>query len=250
MNIYQEAAKQIINSHYCVAFTGAGISVESGVPPFRGRDGLWNKYDPQSFDIDYFVQNTASAWEIIREIFYDLFGQVLPNTAHYALAEMEQRGLLKSIITQNIDNLHKDAGNLEVYEFHGSLKQIVCLNCGQKVNAAQVDMTRLPPACITCGGLLKPDVVFFGEAIPEYAASQSVDAARKADCMILIGTTGTVAPANTLPSRAKAGGTTIIEINPNPSEYTGRITDIFLQDNATRAMEHLMEAIDEIIADT
>jgi NAD-dependent deacetylase len=94
---------------------------------------------------------------------------------------------------------------------------------------------------------MKPDVVFFGEAIPEYAASKSIDAARNADCMILIGTTGTVAPANTLPSRAKTGGTTIIEINPSPSEYTDRITDIFIQDNATRAMEDLMDAIDGLV---
>lgn len=243
MNIYQEAAKQIIDAHYCVAFTGAGISVESGIPPFRGRNGLWNKYDPQTFEIDYFRQNTTRSWEIIRDIFYDLFGQVLPNTAHYALAEMEQRGLLKSVITQNIDNLHKDAGNKEVYEFHGSLKQIICLNCGQKVNVVRVDMNRLPPTCLTCGGLMKPDVVFFGEAIPEYAASKSFEASQKADCMILIGTTGTVAPANIIPPRAKDRGTTIIEINPEPSEYTNWITDIFIQENATTAMENLMEAI-------
>lgn len=246
MNIYHEAAKLILDSRYCVAFTGAGISVESGIPPFRGRNGLWNKYDPRSFEIDYFLQDSAGSWEVIRDIFYDLFGQVLPNTAHYALAEMEQRGLLKSIITQNIDNLHKDAGNKEVYEFHGSLKQIICLNCGKKVNVARVDMNRLPPTCQTCGGLMKPDVVFFGEAIPEYAASKSIDAAQKADCMILIGTTGTVAPANTLPSQAKAYGTAIIEINPEPSEYTNRITDIFIRENATKAMENLMDAIDEL----
>ncbi|WP_321492630.1 NAD-dependent deacylase [uncultured Desulfobacter sp.] len=246
MNIYHEAAKQIVDSRYCVAFTGAGISVESGIPPFRGRNGLWNKYDPRSFEIDYFLQDSAGSWEVIRDIFYDLFGQVLPNTAHYTLAEMEKRGLLKSIITQNIDNLHKDAGNKEVYEFHGSLKQIICLNCGKRVNVSRVDMNRLPPTCQTCGGLMKPDVVFFGEAIPEYAASKSIDAAQKADCMILIGTTGTVAPANTLPSQAKAYGTTIIEINPEPSEYTNRITDIFIRDKATRAMENLMAAIDEL----
>lgn len=246
MNIYHQAAKQIIDSHYCVAFTGAGISVESGIPPFRGLNGLWNKYDPQTFEIEYFLQDSARAWAVINDIFYDLFGHILPNTAHYTLAEMEQRGLLKSIITQNIDNLHTDAGNKEVYEFHGSLKKIICLDCGQKVDVAQVDMDRLPPVCISCGGLMKPDVVFFGEAIPENAASMSIDASKKADCMILIGTTGTVVPANTLPARAKAGGATIIEINTDPSEYTDRITDIFIQDNATRAMEHLMDAIDTI----
>ncbi len=246
MDIFKEAAQKIVNSNYTVAFTGAGISVESGVPPFRGRHGLWNKYDPKTFDIDYFMQDSGHAWEVLRDIFYDLFGTVLPNAAHYALAEMEHTGMLRSVITQNIDNLHSDAGNKTVFEFHGSLKKILCMNCHRRIGVNEVNMHRLPPVCPECGGLLKPDVVFFGEAIPEAVASGAMNAAQKADCMILIGTTGTVAPANMIPPQAKSNGATIIEINPSPSEYTRGVTDIFLQDKATVAMERLMDEIDSL----
>lgn len=244
--MYQEAARIIVNARHCVAFTGAGISVESGIPPFRGENGLWNKYDPMTFDISYFLENTTDSWAAIREIFYDLFGRVLPNTAHYALAEMEDRSLIQSVITQNVDNLHRDAGNRTVYEFHGSLKQIRCLDCDALVPVDRIDINCLVPACRQCGGRLKPDVIFFGEPIPEPAASLSFEAAGNADRMILIGTTGTVAPANMLPRQAKANHARIIEINPVPSEYTRTITDVFLQDKATIAMEKLMEEIDKL----
>ena len=246
---YRKAAETIDGARRCVSFTGAGISVESGVPPFRGENGLWNRYDPMTFDISYFLENTGQSWVALREIFYDLFGQVLPNAAHYALAELEARGLLAAVVTQNVDNLHRDAGSQTIYEFHGCLKEIVCLDCGNRCGVADVDMGSLPPVCERCHGTLKPDVIFFGEPIPEFAAEKSFEEAEKADCMILIGTTGTVAPANMIPPRAKASDATIIEINPRPSEYTAGITDIFLQDNATAAMETLMEEIDGIQGD-
>lgn len=246
MSDYRKAAEMIVRARECVAFTGAGISVESGIPPFRGENGLWNKYDPMTFEIDYFMDNTAGAWAAIRDIFYELFGRVLPNAAHYALAEMEARGILKAVVTQNVDNLHSDAGSHTVYEFHGSLKKVVCLGCGSRFPVAGVDMNRLPPVCADCGGVLKPDVIFFGEPIPEAAATSSFEAAEKTDCMILIGTTGTVAPANLIPSRAKAAKACIIEINPVPSEYTAGVTDLFLKDNATVAMERLMDEIDRL----
>jgi len=246
MNDYKKAAEIIVNARHCTAFTGAGISVESGVPPFRGENGLWNKYDPMTFDIGYFNENTAASWAAVKDIFYELFGQVLPNAAHYALAELEARGLVKAVITQNVDNLHRDAGSRSVYEFHGSLKQILCLDCQKRVPVAEVDMTCLPPACAACGGTLKPDVIFFGEPIPEPAATRSFEAAEKTDCMILIGTTGTVAPANMIPSQAKSTNARIIEINPLPSEYTRGVTDIFLKDTATLAMEKLMDEIDAL----
>ncbi len=249
MNDYRKAARRIVNARYCTAFTGAGISVESGVPPFRGEGGLWNKYDPRTFDISYFKANTAASWTAMRDIFYELFGRVLPNAAHYALAELEARQLVREVITQNVDNLHRDAGTHVIHEFHGSLKQILCLACGRKVPVAKVDMNRLPPQCSICGGTLKPNVVFFGEAIPERAASLSFKAAEKTDCMILIGTTGTVAPANMIPAKAKASNATIIEINPCPSEYTRRVTDVFLKEKATTAMEKLMEEIDKLVTE-
>ncbi|MCF8093034.1 MAG: NAD-dependent deacylase [Desulfotignum sp.] len=240
---YADAADIICNARRCVAFTGAGISVESGIPPFRGENGLWNRYDPSTFDIGYFHRHTKESWQVIREIFYDLFGRVRPNKAHTALARLEADGVVKSVITQNVDNLHYDAGSRVVHEFHGSLKRVKCLSCHTRFPISDIDLTRLPPECTLCSGVLKPDVIFFGESIPEPAGYLSFEETRQADCFILIGTTGTVAPANLIPSAAKSCGAAIIEINPVPSEYTARVTDIFLEARATEAMTHLMEKI-------
>ncbi len=242
--MYAKAADIIKKARRCVAFTGAGISVESGIPPFRGENGLWNRYDPTTFDIGYFHAHTKESWTAIREIFYDLFGKVLPNAAHYALAELEAAGLVKSVITQNVDNLHHDAGSRVVHEFHGSLKKLVCLSCRSHYPISTIDLALVPPACTRCQGILKPDVIFFGEPIPEPAHTLSFAETRQADCFLLIGTTGTVAPANLIPAAAKSNGAVIIEINPVPSEYTSRITDLFLQARATEAMENLMEEMD------
>ncbi|WP_022669101.1 NAD-dependent deacylase [Desulfospira joergensenii] len=244
--MYEKAARMIRESKRCIAFTGAGISVESGISPFRGENGLWNKYDPETFDIRYFHENTRRSWEVIREIFYDLFGRVEPNPAHYALSELEARDELQGVITQNVDNLHFDAGSRVVHEFHGSLKKLVCLSCRTRYNISQADLSRLPPLCAKCDGILKPDVIFFGEAIPEPARTLSFNETTKADCFLLIGTTGTVAPANLIPSAAKANGASIIEINPCPSEYSNSVTDIFLEDMAVHAMESLMEEFDRL----
>ncbi len=244
--MYKKAAKIIKSATRCTAFTGAGISVESGIPPFRGKNGLWNKYDPQVFDIQYFYDNLEHSWQIMADIFYDLFGKVQPNAAHYALTELEANNLLNAVITQNVDNLHYDAGSKVVHEFHGSLKTIVCLKCRTKYKIARIDLNVLPPVCEKCGGTLKPDVIFFGEAIPEPAQRNSFNETKKSDCFILIGTTGMVAPANIIPAMAKANGAKIIEINPVKSEYTDSITDVFIQAKAVYAMEKLMEEIDRL----
>lgn len=246
MSIYARAAKMVTASRRCVAFTGAGISVESGISPFRGENGLWNRYDPANFEISYFLNNSTRSWEVMREIFYELFGEVRPNTAHYALAELEHRNLIKAVITQNVDNLHFDAGNTVVHEFHGSLRKLVCLKCLKRIHVDKVDLSVLPPLCSHCKGLLKPNAVFFGEPIPEPAHSNAFREAEKADCFILIGTTGEVAPANMIPRIGKQNGASIIEINTAESAYTDSITDIFLQGRATLAMEQLMDEIDKL----
>ncbi|MFO7886520.1 MAG: NAD-dependent deacylase [Desulfobacteraceae bacterium] len=244
--MFAKAAELIHSSARTIAFTGAGISVESGIPPFRGENGLWNRYDPESFEIRYFVNRPAESWAVIREIFYDLFGQVKPNAAHYALAELEHRDLLSGVITQNVDSLHYDAGSRVVHEFHGSLRDLVCLNCSAKLTIEEVDLKILPPVCERCGGLLKPDAVFFGESIPEPAQSRSFIETNRADLFILIGTTGEVAPANMIPRMAKQKGAAIIEINTEKSSYTDAITDVFLQGRATEVMEALMDELDRI----
>lgn len=213
--------------------------MESGIPPFRGNDGIWSKYDPRSLEISYFTAHPLECWTIIRELFYDFFDKAKPNDAHLALAEMERRLLLGRIITQNIDNLHQEAGSLEVYEFHGNSRRLVCLRCRSIYNASDTHLDPMPPACPECRGLLKPDFVFFGEGIPQTALSASYEAASLSDVFLIIGTTGEVMPANQIPFLAKSSGASIIEINPEPSSFTGSITDIYIQGKAGETMKQL-----------
>jgi NAD-dependent deacetylase len=239
----QEAARVIRKSKFTTAFTGAGISVESGVPSFRGEGGLWTKYDPQLLDIDHFLQNPQKAWEVIKEIFYSYFGNAKPNKAHRVLAEMEKRGLLARTITQNIDNLHQEAGSKHIFDFHGNSKRLVCLSCHSYYPVGEINLDHLPPTCRQCGGLLKPDYVFFGESIPPVPMAAAYEAASISDVFLIIGTTGEVMPANQFPLIAKENGATIIEVNPLESNYTSSVTDIFLKGKATEMMELLAEAL-------
>jgi NAD-dependent deacetylase len=235
----QKAAQAIRKSKFTTAFTGAGISVESGIPPFRGEGGLWTKYDPKLLDIDHFMLDPLKAWEIIKEIFYSYFGSAKPNNAHRVLAEMERQGLLGRTITQNIDNLHQEAGCKYVFDFHGNSKRLVCLSCHSYYPVSNVSLDHLPPVCRQCGGLLKPDYVFFGESIPQTPLAAAYEAASISDVFLIIGTTGEVMPANQFPLMAKENGATIIEVNPHESSYTQSVTDIFLQGKATEVMELL-----------
>ncbi len=241
-----KAAQLIKNSKHAVAFTGAGISVESGIPPFRGADGLWSKYDPIVLDIGYFHKNTEAAWKVIRELFYDFFGKASPNGAHKTLAEWEQKGLLKSVITQNIDNLHQEAGSKIVYEFHGTASAMVCLNCNSKYPSPQINLKKLPPKCSKCNGILKPDFIFFGEGIPEEANIRSFEEAEKCDVFVVIGTTGEVMPASMLPPTAKNAGAKIIEINPEESYFSHHLADIHLKGKAGEVLPLLNEVLNNL----
>ena len=238
-----KAAKLLKQSKFTTAYTGAGISVESGIPAFRGAGGLWNKYDTRLLEYQYFLEDPAKSWEVIREIFYDHFGKAKPNKAHLILSEMEQNGLLARTITQNIDNLHQEAGSKFVFEFHGNSRKLVCLGCYSSYKAADINLDHLPPTCRQCGGLLKPDFVFFGESIPQGPIAAAYEAANKSDVFLIIGTTGEVMPANQFPFMAKDNGVKIIEINPQPSNYTHAITDIFLQGKAGKIMENLAKVL-------
>ena len=231
-----KAVEVLEKSRHTTAFTGAGISVESGVPPFRGEKGIWNKYDPKCLEIEYFFSHPVDSWHVIKEIFYDFFQQAKPNPAHLALAQMEEKGLLQCIITQNIDNLHQRAGSKEVYEYHGNSQQLICMDCRKKYMPSEVNLESNPPCCSKDGGLLKPDFVFFGEAIPARIHEKSVEEAHRAEVFILIGTTGEVMPACMVPRLAKEKGATIIEINTEESLYTHSITDIFIQGKAGEVM--------------
>jgi len=239
-----EKASQIINNaKHVTAFTGAGISVESGIPPFRGKDGLWSKFDPIFLDINYFNQYPLESWKLIKEIFYDFFGKAKPNAAHFALSEMEKLSYINSVNTQNIDNLHQQAGSKKVYEFHGTSRNLICTNCNKIYSATNIDISQLPPKCERCGTVLKPNFVFFGEPIPEPARTDSFTEAKRADVFILVGTTGEIMPASIIPIEAKRNGAKIIEVNTQPSNYTNKITDIFLEGKATKIMKKLLELL-------
>ena len=236
----REAASLIRSSRYLTAFTGAGISVESGIPPFRGPGGLWSRYDPRMLELDYFRAHPDRAWPVIREIFYDNFGTAKPNVGHEVLAAWEARGLLKILITQNIDNLHYIAGSRNIVEFHGNSRLLLCMDCGALVEATPALLETLPPRC-QCGGVYKPDFIFFGEGIPPEAHARSQEAAGQTDVMIIVGSTGEVFPAAMVPRWASEAGAKVIEINPEPSEFTGTITDIHIPLKAGEAFRLLQK---------
>lgn len=236
-------AELIKNAKHMIAFTGAGISVESGIPPFRGEGGIWGKYDPNLFEISYFKRHPEKSWAIIKEIFFDTFDTVDPHPAHLCLAELEQKGYLKALITQNIDGLHQKAGSKKVYEFHGTSRTVSCTICRFPYERENVPLDILPPRCTKCMGLLKPDFVFFGEGIPRDVNVESFYNAQIADVCIVIGSTGEVMPACQVPFHAKNHGAKIIEINVEPSNFTNNITDIFLQGKAGTIMPMIMEEL-------
>lgn len=239
----EKAVHLLQNSKHTVAFTGAGISVESGVPPFRGPEGLWSKYDPKVLDLGYFYSHPLESWRAIREIFYDFFLKAKPNPAHLTLARMEEKGLLSSVITQNIDNLHQEAGSKDVIEYHGTSGRIICPECKQIYLPGEINLNNLPPRCEKDGTVLKPDFIFFGEGIPEVARRRSTEEAIHADVFLLIGTTGEVMPAAMIPRLAKDNGAVIIEVNPSESFYTHEITDVFLKGKAGEIFTLLADRI-------
>jgi NAD-dependent deacetylase len=235
------AAQKILNSSFTLAFTGAGISVESGIPPFRGENGLWNKYDPKVLEINYFYDHSEVCWKYIREIFYDFFGKAKPNAGHFALAEMEKSGYLKAIVTQNIDNLHQKAGSKTVYEFHGSSASLICPKCNSIYPIDEINLEILPPRCKYDNLVLKPDFVFFGEGIPTEAWDKSFESADLCDVCLIVGSTGEVVPASFVPQRASEKGAYIIEINPEESQFTNSITNLHLKGKAGEILPELVK---------
>jgi len=242
MNDIDIAVEKIRNAKYLVAFTGAGISVESNIPPFRGENGIWNKFDPKTLDIDYFANNPVECWSQITQMFFDVIDIAKPNTAHYCLAKLEEQNILKSLITQNIDNLHFDAGNKNVVEYHGNTRDLICMNCGKRYKVSDFDLKNEIPVC-SCNNILKPDFVFFGEGIPEKALIQVEKDIKNVDVMLVIGTTGEILPASLIPYQAKQNGAYIIEINTEKSNFTDKITDLFLQGKAGEICQKISESI-------
>lgn len=243
MDNLDKAVNILKQKKHITVFTGAGISVESGIPPFRGKDGLWEKYDPYFLHINYFLNNPKKSWELNKKLFYSMFSESKPNRAHQVVADLEKKGFVDAVITQNIDNLHQEAGSKNVYEFHGTYKNLVCIDCEEKVVFKEEYLKDLPPRCDKCNGLLKPDYIFFGEGIPQKAYQASIKEAETADVFLVIGTTGEVTPASLIPNFASKNGATIIEVNIERSNFTNRITDHFLQGKATAVMDKLYKRL-------
>jgi NAD-dependent deacetylase len=237
-----QIAGHLRRSRSTVALTGAGISVESGIPAFRGSQGLWDRYDPLEYaHIEAFLADPGKVWRMLAEL-GRMVDQARPNPAHLALAQLEDGGHLKAVITQNIDALHQRAGNREVIEFHGNGQRLRCLQCGKVFAKEAISLSVLPPRC-PCQGILKPEVVFFGEPIPVPASQRAFELARTCEVMLVIGTSALVAPASQLPWTAKQNGAVLIEINLERTHLSDTISDFVLEASASQALSALIEQL-------
>jgi NAD-dependent deacetylase len=232
----------LVQAEVVIALTGAGISVESGIPAFRGAQGLWDRYDPMEYaHINAFRINPDRVWKMLSEL-RSIIERARPNSAHLALVELERLGRLKAIITQNVDSLHQMAGSTNVIEIHGSGKSLICLECRRRFKREDVDLEDLPPRC-SCQGVLKPEVVFFGEPIPQEALERAVRAVSSCDLMLVIGTSAQVAPACLIPEFAVQAGATVVEINVESTELTGSVANQTLIGPADQVLAVVIEEV-------
>lgn len=243
----EKAARALHAARKGVALTGAGVSVESGIPDFRSPGGLWTKYPPEQYaTIDAYRANPDKVWKLWHELAEQL-ESTQPNPGHHALAALEKLGFLDAVITQNVDNLHQRAGSHNVIEYHGNVTDLVCLECGRRAPLMRGLSKEHAPRCDCApGALMKPAIVFFGEMIPAEAASQAELLAYRCKVMLIVGTSATVYPCAGLPFAAKQHGATVIECNLEPTEFTGRITDVFLQGASGKILPLLVEAVQRL----
>lgn len=248
MTSIENAVSLILSAEYVVALTGAGVSVESGVPPFRGPGGIWTeKGEPSLNGWRLFQENPRGYWEKrLESDGRSSLGRAIlnaePNEGHFALAEMEKIGVLKTLITQNIDGLHIKAGNKNVLEIHGSAHKLRCIACDARYPRGHFGLSDIPPLCSECGGVVKGDTVMFGEPIPNdvlYRCFKEVD---HCDCMLVIGTSAIVHPAARFPVNVKRSGGVLIEVNPRVSELS-RLCDVKIRAPSGEALPVLTEKI-------
>jgi len=240
-----DAARAIALGRCVIASTGAGVSAESGIPTFRGEDGIWKKYPPEKFaPIQAFLKDPAAVWAFWMELGREL-SACKPNSAHFALASLESHGHLAAVITQNVDNLHQDAGSKRVVEYHGNGRRLVCTACRATEVLDLGNPPKSPQFCY-CGAVMKPDVVMFGEIIPEGPMREAAALAEKCDVLIIVGTSAQVFPAAELPFIAKRHGAYIIESNTEETDFTGQITDAFLKGPAGETLPALAKRVLEL----
>ena len=250
-DLAQKVAELIITAVHPVVFTGAGISTESGIPDFRSPGGIWERFNPDDFTYQKFVQDPEARkkhWQMLRG--GGLLTEAQPNQAHYAIADLYTMGKLDCVITQNIDNLHQKAGVPDdmVFELHGNMQWAVCLSCGQRLPLEQLtvrfDAGEEAPDCEICHGLLKPSAVFFGESLPAIVLEEAAKRAHNSDLFIVIGSTLTVFPAAYMPIYAVESGEKLVIINLSPTPMD-RQAAIVINARAGEAMTEIVARIKE-----
>ena len=220
--MFESISDQIKNYKKIVFVTGAGISQESGIPTFRGKEGLWRNYDPMKLaTIDAFYENPKLVWEWYNERRSNVL-QAQANLGHKAIVELEKYAQVV-VLTQNIDGLHKKAGSSNVLELHGSIVKIKCSVCDYNEEIL-TEIFDFPPIC-KCGNILRPDVVWFGEPLPQDVWQNAIKFTSQCNLMVIVGTSLVVSPANTLPLYAKQNNATLIEINPEKTEMSGEMDE-------------------------
>jgi len=243
-----EIAELINGSKRIVVFTGAGISTESGLPDFRSPGGIWQRFDPDDFTYRKFI-GSADARRKQWRLFRQLSLTAEPNPAHHAIAGLHRLGRLDCVITQNIDNLHQAAGvpSDKVLELHGSMRWMICLSCHKRYSAGQI-IARLDeeevPDCECCNGILKPDIVFFGEPLPEKTLSEAVKRAGSCDLLIVVGSTLTVYPAAYVPEYALDAGARLVIVNLSPTPLDKK-ADVLVRAKAGEFMPQVLEKVKE-----
>jgi NAD-dependent deacetylase len=244
-----QAAELLVASKYVVALTGAGISVESGIRPFRGPGGLWTEYgEPPMDGYQRFLADPKADWErrLKREGYaqalYEALERAQPNPAHRALAHLEEMGIVKCVITQNVDNLHRAAGSRNVAEIHGNFFLVRCLQCGSRFPRNEISLEVLPPPCPRCQGILKTDGVMFGEPIPTDVLRKCEKETSRCDCMLVVGTSAFVHPAAGFPQMVRRAGGSLIEVNLDETELTP-LCQVSLQGKAGEVLPELVKVV-------
>lgn len=234
--------KALKDAKRVVVSTGAGVSAESGVPTFRGENGIWKKFKPEELaTFEAFQKNPQLVWEWYQHR-REIINKIKPNPGHHAIAELGKLVDEFYLITQNVDGLHRLAGSDNVIELHGDIKRNRCLSCG-KMNYDE-EFVQFPPLC-ECGGRLRPDVVWFGEMLPKDALNKAYDVSQHCDLFFTVGTSGIVQPAASLPIMAKRAGAFVVEINIEPTELT-YIVNEFLQGKSGEIMPMVVQKIKEM----
>jgi NAD-dependent deacetylase len=243
--LIQEAARRLAPARQVAVLTGSGVSRESGIPTFRdAQEGLWARYDPMELATEQgFLRNPKLVWEwyVYR---FGMVDAARPNPGHLAIAGLEQIFPAVTVITQNIDGLHQAAGSTDVIELHGSIRRYKCLPGRHTgfTRADFADQAELPPKCPQCGALLRPDVVWFGELLPADALARAFDVSQSCDAMLVVGTSGAVEPAASLPFHAARAGALVVDVNPD-RDHIAAIAEIFLQGPGGRVLPRLVAAL-------